>query len=517
MKNYKSQKKLLKLFNKTLTNISMKTEGLTPKRIPIRVGSRYIAILNEKAAKQMDLHAADRVILKVGKRDITAILDITEKKDFKDNQIGLYAETWEKLEVKRGDKIKVSIAPKPLVDAFIKDKLEGKTLTEEQINAIIKDVVADDLSDVEMTYFVSGCFANGLNDDETVALTKAIVKYGDKLEFKKKIVMDKHCIGGVPGNRTTMVVVPIITALGYTMPKTSSRAITSPSGTADTMEILANVVNDATKLKKIAKKVGGFITWGGGVDLASADDKLIRVRYPLKLDPQGMLLASIMAKKFSVSANHVIIDIPIGPQAKVKTMAKAKQLQQRFLSIGKKLKMKMKVVITDGAEPIGNGVGPLLECFDVINVLKNAENAPKDLREKSLTLASKLLSLTSKYKSEAAAKKIAREVLDSGKAWTQFEKIIEAQGKKNLPKIGEHTLHFKSTKKGIVKAIDNKLIALIARNAGAPLDSGAGVYIYKHIGDTIEKGENLFTVYAENKDRLKYVQKLPLDTAYKIN
>jgi putative thymidine phosphorylase len=492
-------------------------KDLIPKRIPIRVGHKFIAILNETTAEKLDLHPADRVIVKVGRRDVTAILDITERKELKDNQIGLYAETWEELKVKRGDRLRISIAPKPIVDEYIKDKLEGKTLTAKQIDAIIKEVVADDLSDIEMTYFVSGCFANGLNDDETVALTKAIVKYGDRLTFKKKIVMDKHCIGGVPGNRTTMVIIPIITALGYTMPKTSSRAITSPSGTADTMEVLANVVNDADKLKKIANKVGGFITWGGGVDLAAADDKLIRVRYPLKLDPQGMLLASIMAKKFSVSTNHLIIDIPIGPQAKLKTMPEAMQLRKRFISIGKKLGMKMKVVITDGSQPIGNGVGPLLECLDVIKVLKNEDGASKNLRDKSIMLATKLLSLTTKYKTEAAAKKAAAEVLYSGKAWDKFEEIIEAQGKKRIPKLGEYQFHFKSTKKGKVKAIDNKLIARIARSAGAPLASGAGVYIHKHIGDKIEKGEKLFTVYAENKDRLKYVKKLPLETAYKIN
>lgn len=492
-------------------------KDLIPKRIPIRVGQKYIAILNETTAEKLDLHPADRVIVKVGRRDVTAILDVTERKELKDNQIGLYAETWEELKVKRGDRLSISIAPKPIVDEYIKNKLEGKTLTAKQIDAIIKEVVADDLSDIEMTYFVSGCFANGLNDEETVALTKAIVKYGDRLTFKKKIIMDKHCIGGVPGNRTTMVVIPIITALGYTMPKTSSRAITSPSGTADTMEVLANVVNDADKLKKIANKVGGFITWGGGVDLAAADDKLIRVRYPLKLDPQGMLLASIMAKKFSVSTNHLIIDIPIGPQAKIKTMPKAMQLRKRFISIGKKLGMKMKVVITDGSQPIGNGVGPLLECLDVIKVLKNESGAAKDLRDKSIMLATKLLSLTTKYKSEAAAKKAATEVLYSGKAWDKFEEIIKAQGKKRLPKLGEYKFHFKATKKGKVKAIDNKLIARIARSAGAPLASGAGIYIYKHLGDKIEKGEKLFTVYAENKDRLKYVKKLPLETAYKIN
>ncbi|MBN1494865.1 thymidine phosphorylase [Candidatus Peregrinibacteria bacterium] len=490
---------------------------LHPKRIPIRVGNKYIAILNEKTAATMDLHPEDRIHIKTSSKTLTAILDVTERKELKDFQIGLYAETWDKLGLKKGKKVHVNVAPKPESDTYIKEKLMGKTLTKEKIDAIIKDVVEDDLSDIEMTYFVSGCFTRGLSDNETVNLTKAIVKYGNKLKFKDRIIMDKHCIGGVPGNRTTMVVVPIMTALGYKMPKTSSRAITSPAGTADTMEVLANVINEAPKLKKIANKVGGFITWGGGVDLAAADDRLIRVRFPLKLDPEGMLLASIMAKKFSVSANHVLIDIPMGPEGKIKTKKDAKHLKSRFLSIGKKLGMKLKVIFTDGTQPIGNGIGPVLEAIDVMRVLKNTPDAPQDLKKKSIMMCAELLFLTGKYKSRQTAEKIVTECLESGQAYKQMQRIIQAQGRKKMKKPGHHQMNVFAERAGKIVNINNKLIANISRTAGAPKDNGAGVYVYKKTGDKVKKGEKLFTIYSENKVRFDDIKKLPYKNTYKIN
>lgn len=490
--------------------------GLKPRRIPMRVGNKYIAIVNEKTAKDLDIRAADRVDLKVGRRDLTAILDISEKKEIKDNEVGLFAETWDKLKVKSTDRINISVAPKPEADKFIKQKLEGKPLTAEEIDQIVFDIVNDDLSDVEMTYFVSACFCRGLSDEETANLTRSIVKHGDQLKFNKRIVMDKHCIGGVPGNRTTMLVVPIITSLGYTMPKTSSRAITSPSGTADTMEVIANVVNDVKRLKKIALKVGGFITWGGGVDLAAADDKLIRVRYPLKLDPQGMLLASIMAKKHSVSANNIIIDIPMGPQGKVKDRKSANQLKKRFLTIAKLLGMRMKVVITSAAQPIGFGIGPLLEVNDVLKVLQNDPAAPKDLRKKAIMLVTELLYLTHDFKLKSTARRAAKNALKSGKAYNQFIRIVEAQGKKKLPKLGEHIIEIKASKNGRIVEIKNKFIATIARTAGAPKDAGAGVFIHVKLGDKVKKGQKLFTVYCVNESRIKFVKELNPLQAYII-
>lgn len=489
---------------------------LKPKKIDIQVNNKYVCILNEKTAHHLDLHAGDRVFIKNGNPEITAILDISLQ--MKDGEIGLYHETWNKLKVTKSDKrVSVEMARKPDSVLYIREKLDGKKLNAFKLDKIVRHIVNERLSEVEITYFVSGCYINGLDDEETVNLTKAIVNNGGRLKFRNKIVLDKHCIGGVPGNRTTMITVPICAAAGMLVPKTSSRAITSPAGTADTMEVLANVKIDAKKLMKIANKVGAFISWGGGVDLAAADDHMIQIRNPMSLDPQGMLLASILAKKHSVSATHVVIDIPYGPDVKVKNPKDAAPLKKRFETIGKMLGMKMKVVLTDGKQPIGNGIGPTLECIDVMKVLKNDPDAPKDLRKKSIYIAGVALELTGKAK-PGQGKKMAEEILKSGKAYKKLEEIITAQGRKKTSlKAGEFTADIKAKKSGTIKYINNKMVSHYARLAGAPLNMGAGLYVRKFIGDKVKKGDALFTVHAENQTRLdNTVECINIDECYTI-
>lgn len=490
---------------------------LIPTRIPIKVGDKYIVVLNENSAQKLDLHAGDRVLIKNGKKaDIRALLDVTENGEIRDTQIGLYIETWEKLKTKRGDRLSISVAEKPISILYIKDKLNGKTLTKEQIDEIIKDVVEEDLSDVEISYFVAGCYINKLSEEETVNLTKSIVEHGSTLKFHKKVVVDKHCIGGVAGNRTTMIAVPILTALGLTMPKTSSRAITSPAGTADTMEVLCNVTVPGPRLQQIADELGGFIAWGGGVDLAAADDKMIRARHPMSLDPEGMLLASIMAKKHSVSSTHVLIDIPVGKQTKIKTRAEGKRLAKKFTSLGKKLGMVVEVMLSKGEEPVGNGVGPILEAIDVMKVLKDKKDAPQDLKQKGIEMSGQLLELCGKAK-KGKGEAIARKVLESGLAYKQMMRIIKAQGASKTKLIpGKYTMDLLAKKSGKITGLNNGLISHIARTAGAPKDKGAGVYIHKKIGDTVKAGEVLYTIHADVEERLKYSEEYKIDEVYTI-
>ncbi|MBU1018448.1 MAG: AMP phosphorylase [Patescibacteria group bacterium] len=489
---------------------------LIPDRIEIRSGKQFIVLLNQKTAHILDLHIGDRVKVKNGKKELTAILQISEE-GVLDNHIGLYMEAWKELKARRGQRIRISLAEKPLSVKYIKEKLQGKRLTPEEINEIVKDITEDDLSDIELTYFVSGCYVHGLNNPETAALTKSIVKHGSRINFGKRKVVDKHCIGGVPGNRTTMLIIPIVTATGLLMPKTSSRAITSPSGTGDTMEVIANIKNDAKKLKKIAEKVGGFITWGGGVDLAAADDHMIRVRHPLSLDPEGMLLASIMAKKHSVGAKRVLIDIPVGPQVKVKDLRRAKHLKNRFMQIGKMLGMKVKVIFTDGSQPIGDGIGPLLEVQDVMKVLNNDPTAPADLREKAIYMAGLLLEMGGKAISGTGKMK-ARKILKKGLALEQMNKIIDAQGRKRIPKNAKLIHEIKSEKDGKVVHIDNKIIARLARVAGAPLDAPAGIYLKKKLGEKVKKGEALYEIHSDNEDRMGFAKDMAKqDSGYVVH
>ena len=311
-----------------------------------------------------------------------------------------------------------------------------------------------------------------------------------------------NCVGGIPGNRTTMIVVPIISSLGFTMPKTSSRAISSPAGTADTMESLSQVSFDVKEIEKIVEKTNGCIVWGGGVDLASADDKMIKVRNPLRLDPEGLLLASIMAKKKAVNASHVLIDIPVGKGAKVESRREARDLKRKFIELSKDLKIKIKVIITDGKQPIGNGIGPNLEAMDVLNVLNG--KGPEDLKNKSIKMSTAILKML-KVKD---AKKKAIDSLNSGKAYEKMKEIIKAQ-KGNIFK-PEQLRHGKfkeeifSGKSGRVKFIDNKNISKIARTAGAPTDKTAGVYLHKKLNDRVKRDELLFIIYSDSEKRLNY-------------
>lgn len=477
---------------------------LKPYKINIKTGV-HVALLHENTAHLMDLNVGDRIKLTSDRTSVTCLLDIS-RDSFPKKKIGLFAEVYEALNIEKNDLVEIKIADKPASLLFIREKLDGKRLTRDQLDAIVRDIVHGDLSDVEMTYFVSGCYAHGLNDDETAALTHSIVNNGKKLDFGGQIVADKHCIGGVPGNRVTPIVVPIVVAGGVLMPKTSSRAITSPAGTADAIETICNVTINAHRLKKIAKEVGGFMVWGGGVDLAAADDRMIKIRNPMSLDPEGMLLASIMAKKYSVSATHVLIDIPVGPDVKISDAAHAIHLKKRFEKIGKMLGMKVKVIVTDGSQPIGNGIGPLLEMLDVIKVLKNEKDAPQDLREKGLMESGVLLELTGKAK-KGKGRSLAEHLLVSGKAYRSFKQIVEAQGEKRVPKLAKYRFSIGAPGPGKVKTIANKLIAHIARIAGAPKDPVSGIFMHKKAGSEVEKGESLYTIYSNSKERLDYAVK----------
>lgn len=472
------------------------------KDMDIATGDLLVVILHEKDAKKLDLKSGDRILLKYGKEEAVCILDISEShKAVSEGKIGLFEEVLSRLKVKDGQTIELKFTGKPESISHIRAKLFGKRLSYEELYHIMDDITNDRLTDIEKTYFVSGCFSSGMTHDEIVDMTRAMVETGDKVKFNG-ITLDKHSIGGVPGNRTTMIVIPIIAAAGFTIPKTSSRAITSPAGTADTMECLAEVELPREKILRVVKKTGACMVHGGSMNLAPADDKIIEVEHPLSIDAESQLLASVMAKKYSVSASHVLIDIPMGKSTKANTWKKANHLKQMFELIGKKLKMNVHVIMTDGSQPIGYGIGPLLETRDVLAVLKNYDTAPQDLRKKALFMSGILLEMTGKYK-RGTGLSAATEILKSGKAWKKMQEIIAAQGKRPAPPLGKFHFMVKSPKIGRIREIDNEIIAKVARLAGAPHDKGAGMFIFRKVNDTIEKNDGLYEIYAPNKFKLE--------------
>ena len=480
---------------------------LKVKDIDIASGGPLIAVINHKDAAMLDLHVMDRIKINKGRKVETVVVDIAQsKKIVPKGKIGVFEEVIDSLKLKNNDKVDITIARKPLSIDYIKKKLNGQKLTKEEINQIVWDIVNNKLSAVELTYFVAACYTNVMTTEETILLTRAMVKHGEVLNLNKYPVIDKHSVGGIPGNRTTMVLVPIIAAAGYYIPKTSSRSITSPAGTADTMEVLANVTFPIKKMKEIVLKANGCIVWGGSLNLAPADDKIIAVERPLEIDAESQLLASIMAKKHSVSSTHILLDVPIGKDAKVKNKVEALKIKKEFEKISKRLKKHVKVLITDGKQPIGSGIGPALEARDVLWLLKRDIRRPLDLEKKSLMMCTNIFNMIG----VKDGYKKALGILNSGKAYKKMVEIIKAQGGKEIAaediKIGKYYYDVSSTKSGMVDEIDNALISRIARIAGAPTDKGAGIYIYKHVGDRIKRGEKLFTIYSESEREFEYAK-----------
>ena len=339
--------------------------------------------------------------------------------------------------------------------------------------------------------------------DEISGLTKAMITSGKQLDWNKEIVVDKHCIGGLPGNRTTPIVVAIAAAYGLTMPKTSSRAITSPAGTADTMEVLTNVTLSGEEIKRVVEQEGGCLVWGGTAQLSPADDILIKVEKALDIDSEGQLIASVLSKKAAAGSTHVVIDIPVGETAKVRSEDAAQKLKEHMEAVGDAVGLKIKVVITDGSQPVGRGIGPNLEAVDVLSVLQNKEDAPQDLKERAILLAGHLLELSEKVKPEKGLE-IAKELLESGKAYQKFEAICTAQGRFSKTYVAPYQFEMHAPKRGTVKKINNRKIAKLAKLSGAPQSKSAGISMNVRLGDELEKGELVYILHAETNGELNY-------------
>jgi thymidine phosphorylase len=412
-------------------------------------------------------------------------------------QLGLGQEAFQQLGLTEGSAVTVAHAKPPTSLRAVHRKIAGERLDYAAYLAIAKDIVEHRYAKIEMAAFLVACTETGMERDEVLHLTRAMAETGDQLDWREPLVADKHCIGGIPGNRTSMLVVPIVAAHGMFIPKTSSRAITSPAGTADTMEVLAEVELPPERLNEIVRTHRGCLAWGGTARLAPVDDILIAVERPLSLDSPGQMVASILAKKLAAGATHLLIDIPMGPTAKVRSQADALRLRKLFEYVGDRVGLQLEVMVTDGHEPIGRGIGPVLEARDVMQVLENDPDQPRDLREKALQLASRILEFDPDVRG-GQGYTLARDILDSGRALEKMHAIIGAQGQQDRSfEIGRLCRTVTADRDGRVAAIDNLQMAQIARLAGAPMDKGAGVDLYRKTGAEVRKGEALYAIHAE--------------------
>ncbi len=447
--------------------------------------------------------AQTRIRVQKGERYIIATLNTVTTPLLHHNEAGLSEYAWQLLDASEGDQVDLT-HPKPLSSlGFIRSKIYGNTLEASEISTIIEDAVAGRLSDIHLAAFVTACVSTRLSEDEVLCLTRAMVENGKRLSWDSGLVVDKHCVGGLPANRTTPIVVAIVAAFGLTIPKTSSRAITSPAGTADMMEVLAPVDLSFEAIRTVVEKENGCVVCGGAVSLSPADDILIRVERALNLDGESQMVASILSKKIAAGSTHVVIDIPVGPTVKVHTTKMAQRLQRLLETVGSHLGLVVKVVVSEGFEPVGRGIGPALEARDVVQVLQNHADAPSDLRDRAVLLAGHILEFSPKV-GKNQGEGIAREILASGKAWQKFQAICEAQGgMREIPKsCCRHV--YAAQKSGRVMQMNTRRLATLAKLAGAPFAKAAGIDLHVKLHDQVERGQPLFTLHTLSPGEMDY-------------
>jgi thymidine phosphorylase len=439
------------------------------------------------------------------RHEIGGVLNFCDDDLLAPDEIGLSKLAFLELGLPPRTPVTATLMPAPASVDRVRHKLAGGRLERADFDAILREIVEHRYSKVELSMFVLACALRRLDLEELIELTRAMIACGTSLDFGAGPVADKHCVGGVPGNRTTMIVVPILAACGVTVPKTSSRAITSPAGTADTMGVLAEVALPPRRLHEVVSKVGGCIAWGGALDLAPADDILITVERPMSIDTEAQMVASILAKKKTSGATHALIDVPLGETAKVRSREEAEYLSGLFHAVAHAIGLRVEVLVTEVRAPIGRGIGPRLEVLDVLAVLRREPDAPQDLREKSLYLAAHVLEMVGAVAPSAGYRR-AREALDTGAAARKLDEIVDAQGRREPPPPAPHRVEIGAPADGRIRAVDCFAMAKIAKLAGAPASPAAGIWLRRSAGDVVTRDEPLFEIHAQTSEQLGFAR-----------
>ncbi|MDU9376333.1 putative thymidine phosphorylase [Methanocorpusculaceae archaeon Sp1] len=465
------------------------------------------AVLHADDARHIGVREGDRVTIINNAKgtSVRAAVSLTENVTTPGTII-ITAGANEKLQTNKGDPVEIRVASRPASIEFIRKKMDGGKLTREETAQIVEDMTANVLSPSEITAYITAAYINNLDMDEIEYLTREMVASGDRLSFNTRPIVDKHSIGGVPGNKITLLVVPVIAAAGLLIPKTSSRAITGAGGTADLMEALAPVTFTIQEIQQMTLKAGGVIVWGGATNIAPADDLIITYEYPLKIDARGQMLASIMAKKMAVGSDTCVIDIPVGPGTKVPNENEGRLLANDLIELGRRLGVRVECAITYGGAPVGRNIGVNLEVTEALRILEGMPG-PTSLMQKSAALAGMALEMTGKT-AYGFGTEAAMDLIKSGKALQKMQEMIEIQGgdpkiKSSDLALGSNVFDVPAPNDGYVIAVKNRELINVARTAGSPADHGAGLHLHKKPGESVRKGEPILTIYADRGWRLQ--------------
>lgn len=476
---------------------------LKPVQMGIDTHQEFVVYMHRDCpiCRAEGFNASARIQVASDDRSLIATLNVIDNGLIDPGEIGFSNAAWERL--RPGPDVHIEHAPVVSSMDAVRAKIFDHHLSDRQISSIVDDIGRGYYSDVQIAGFITACAGDRLVRDEITALTAAMVAVGERLSWDEPRVFDKHCIGGLPGNRTTPLVVSICSAAGLVIPKTSSRAITSPAGTADSMSTMTRVDLDLATMRRTVQTTGACLVWGGAMRLSPVDDQLIRIERSLDIDSEGQLIASVLSKKIAAGSTHVLIDLPVGPTAKVRSEDSADALTRLFEGVGTDLGLTVHCVVTDGSQPIGTGIGPALEARDVLTVLRNHRGAPVDLREKSLVLSAHLLSMAS-GDDHVSSLLQATKILESGRALEQFMRICEAQGGFTEPPVAPFRQQLPAQASGRIAGIDNRRIARLAKLAGCPEDLDAGVELHVRHNQSVESGEALLTLHAHSEGELEY-------------
>ncbi|MFW9826840.1 MAG: AMP phosphorylase [Candidatus Thorarchaeota archaeon] len=492
---------------------------LKVKEINFETDNPKDIVLNIKDAQELGQKAGERVFIKnikstsIEEKFWVAIIQIDYIGSIVEpGKIGIFRNLLrERKELKNETVVSVKPADPPDSFRFIQRKIKGHKLSSEEINNIIIDAVSGSLSRIDLAAFITAVFINGMDNEEMTALTLSETRSGEIFYFGMD-VYDKHSTGGVPGNKVSLIIVPIVAAAGLTIPKSSTRAITSPSGTADSMEVLAPVAFTPEELNKIMSKENACIIWGGALETAPADNILIEIERPLHMDPIGLMIPSILTKKLSLGVKKLVLDIPVGNGTKFATPDKGKQFAYLFKEIAANVGVEAECALTLAHQPIGHAVGPALEAREALKLLQDYSIGPNSLIEKSTDLAGIILEMSGKAK-KGMGQNMAKEILKSGKAYEKMKRIIEAQGgDPNISpediKLGPYVKEFYSSKEGYIVDVNNLIINQIAKTAGCPSSKTAGIEIIKKQGAKIKEGETVFRIYSHSESKLRKAEKI---------
>lgn len=478
------------------------------KYLPVKSFGENLAYIHKNCSlyKVDDINKVTKLEIHKGSKTIFAFLQIVEDDVLALDEIGLNEDAFKALNMSEGTEVHVSMAAPSLSAQSLRRKIAGEILTSSEYMDIIKDIASGRYSKMDIAAFLVAC-TSSMSATELVSFTEALVAQKVLHWDEKSMVVDQHCLGGVPANKTDLVILAIVSAYGLPIAKTCIRSLTSCAGVADTMGVLANVDYNTSKFQKLVRANNGAIVNYDVLEETKVNHLLHDVRSQLGINQNELVIASILAMMISSGVSHLVLDVPVGENARVHSTNEAIRIRKQVEYIGDMLGLSIDVVITDGSEPIGNGIGAVLEARDVMKILRNKEDAPIDLKEKSLFLAGRVLEFDPQLRG-GQGYAVAKEILENGRALEAFQRIVNAQGVHEVPALGQYVREVVAPYDGIVSAVNNTIINKIGVYAGATQCLGSGVDLHKKIGDKVKAGDVLYTIYSCNAADFDVVSQL---------